>query len=208
MKTFSQKVTNESGFTLVELMIVVAIIGILSAVAVPNFKRYQAKSKTSEAKIQLASAYTAEQAFYGDFGIYHNCLAYMGYDPSNESNSRYFGVGIDVAANIAANSWATATNSGLNPTSCAQTKASAVGETYFDAGKGAGNVISTGANGVNSDNGTISALGTQSATAGDVTFKILALGYISADFAAAGPSVASKYSIDQDKRIIEENPGY
>ncbi len=67
---------GQKGFTLVELMIVVAIIGILSAVAVPNFKRYQAKSKTSEAKIQLAAAYTAEQSFYGDFGIFGNCLSY------------------------------------------------------------------------------------------------------------------------------------
>ena len=45
---------SKKGFTLVELMVVVAIIGVLTSVAIPNFKRYQAKSKTSEAKIQLA----------------------------------------------------------------------------------------------------------------------------------------------------------
>lgn len=94
-----KKLNNESGFTLVELMIVVAIIGVLSAVAVPNFKKYQAKAKTSEAKVQLAAAYTALQAFYGDFGAYSTCLAYMGFDPGNEWNSRYYGVGFGATTN-------------------------------------------------------------------------------------------------------------
>jgi type IV pilus assembly protein PilA len=71
---------NQKGFSLVELMIVVAIIGILSAVAIPNFKKYQAKSKTSEAKLQLAGAFTAEQSFFADEDAYHTCLAQMGYE--------------------------------------------------------------------------------------------------------------------------------
>jgi len=47
MKSFFQSLKRQDGFTLVELMVVVAIIGLLSAVAVPNFKKYQAKAKTS-----------------------------------------------------------------------------------------------------------------------------------------------------------------
>lgn len=73
---------NPSGFTLVELMVVVAIIGILSAIAVPNFKKYQAKSKQSEAKIQLAALYNSEVGTQSDYDTYGTCLPLMGYEQS------------------------------------------------------------------------------------------------------------------------------
>jgi type IV pilus assembly protein PilA len=73
---------NPSGFTLVELMVVVAIIGILSAIAVPNFKKYQAKSKQSEAKIQLAAIYNSEVGAQSDYDTYATCLLKMGYEQS------------------------------------------------------------------------------------------------------------------------------
>lgn len=73
---------NPSGFTLVELMVVVAIIGILSAIAVPNFKKYQAKSKQSEAKIQLAAIYNSEVGTQADYDTYATCLNLMGYEQS------------------------------------------------------------------------------------------------------------------------------
>ncbi|MBL6990981.1 MAG: pilin, partial [Bacteriovoracaceae bacterium] len=81
-----------SGFTLVELMVVVAIIGILSAIAIPNFKKYQAKSKTSEAKIRLASLYMAETSALTDYDTYASCLAEIGfeYDPNG---SHFYAVG-------------------------------------------------------------------------------------------------------------------
>jgi type IV pilus assembly protein PilA len=71
---------NSSGFTLVELMVVVAIIGILSAIAVPNFKKYQNKSKQSEAKIQLASVYTTEVSAQADYDAFGTCLSDLGYE--------------------------------------------------------------------------------------------------------------------------------
>lgn len=54
------------GFTLIELMIVVAIIGILAAVAIPAFMRYIRNSKTSEATINLRKIFDGAAAYYSD----------------------------------------------------------------------------------------------------------------------------------------------
>ncbi len=62
--------TSEKGFTLIELMIVVAIIGILAAIAIPNFMRFQLKSKSSEGKVNLAAIRTAEEGYMAEFGAY------------------------------------------------------------------------------------------------------------------------------------------
>ena len=61
--------TRKGGFTLIELMIVVAIIGILAAIAIPNFLRFQLKAKSSEGKTNLAAIRTAEQSYYSEFGV-------------------------------------------------------------------------------------------------------------------------------------------
>ena len=56
--------TNRKGFTLIELMIVVAIIGILAAVAIPGFMQYIKNSKTSEAKTNLKAIGDGALSFY------------------------------------------------------------------------------------------------------------------------------------------------
>src|SRR5450759_2823638 len=66
------KLRSKKGFTLIELMIVVAIIGILAAIAIPNFLRFQAKSKQSEAKGNLGGIFTAEVAYQSEKGFFGN----------------------------------------------------------------------------------------------------------------------------------------
>ena len=61
---------RRGGFTLIELMIVVAIIGILAAIAIPNFLKFQLKAKTSEGKTNLAAIRTAEESVFAEFGAY------------------------------------------------------------------------------------------------------------------------------------------
>ena len=67
------------GFTLVELMVVVAIIGILSAIAIPQYTKYQARARQSEAKVKLAGLYTAEQAYIVEAGQYSANVVTIGY---------------------------------------------------------------------------------------------------------------------------------
>ena len=68
-------------------MVVVAIIGILAAVAIPNFARFTAKSKQSEAKADLAGLYTAERAFQAEWQTFDARFLAVGYAPVG--NMRY-----------------------------------------------------------------------------------------------------------------------
>ena len=64
------KLKGQKGFTLIELMIVVAIIGILAAIAIPNFLQYQMKSRQAEAKTNLGAIRTSEISFQAERSCY------------------------------------------------------------------------------------------------------------------------------------------
>jgi type IV pilus assembly protein PilA len=61
------------GFTLMELLIVIAIIGILAAIAVPQFHQYKARSYDSDTKANLHNLFIACKAYWADVGAGNNC---------------------------------------------------------------------------------------------------------------------------------------
>jgi len=65
---------DERGFTLIELMIVIAIIGILAAIAIPQFSAYRKRSYNSAAQSDVRNIATAQEAYYVDESRYTSAL--------------------------------------------------------------------------------------------------------------------------------------
>jgi type IV pilus assembly protein PilA len=89
---------GKKGFTLIELMIVVAIIGILAAIAIPNFLKFQAKSKQSEAKSNLGAIFTGELAYFGEQNRYGD-FNQINWSPSGTPRYQYMLVAAIAAPN-------------------------------------------------------------------------------------------------------------
>jgi type IV pilus assembly protein PilA len=70
MLTKIRQKLNKKGFTLIELMIVIAIIGILAAIAIPQFASYRQKSYNSASQSDLRNVKTNLEAFYADYQEY------------------------------------------------------------------------------------------------------------------------------------------
>jgi type IV pilus assembly protein PilA len=68
---------KNEGFTLIELMIVIAIIGILAAIAIPQFSAYRQRSYNSAAQADLRNAATAQEAYFVDNQTYTNSTGFL-----------------------------------------------------------------------------------------------------------------------------------
>jgi type IV pilus assembly protein PilA len=79
--------SNEKGWTLAELMIVIAIIGILAAIAIPNYMRYLIKTRQAEAKIFLSSIGRFQELYLIENSTYADSIDNLGF--SSKGKLRY-----------------------------------------------------------------------------------------------------------------------
>lgn len=199
------RITNNKGFSLIELMVVVAIIGILAALGIPQYSKFQAKTRQSEAKASLGSVFTAEVSFYSEWNVYSVDLRNIGFGVSG-AGLRY-ATGFTSTACIAygttnlnapgetaaiSNTWSCGSNVNI---STSATRATWKLPTNFT---------------VASDNCTaVAALptGTSSAcdsTAGTQSFRAVAYGDPNTNI---GANAVDGWTIDQAKVIKNSTPG-
>lgn len=79
---------NNKGFSLIELMVVVAIIAILASFAIPQYQNFQAKARQKEGVMQLSAYYTAAAATFVEAGVYYGQFPVTGFQPAGQLHYR------------------------------------------------------------------------------------------------------------------------
>lgn len=82
------KKRSARGFTLIELMIVVTIIGILSMLAIPGFRQYVYRSRAAEAPAFLGEIGMRQEAYRAEFGVYADCRGQWAPRANTATNGR------------------------------------------------------------------------------------------------------------------------
>src|SRR4026207_1945083 len=98
--------SNRKGLTLIELLIVVVIIGILAAIAIPKFAATKDKAKLGSVKTDLRNMMTAQEAYFSDYAVYGSLAPLV-----TASNFTLSNGNTGAAAGVASGFTATVTNS-------------------------------------------------------------------------------------------------
>lgn len=77
---------KQGGFTLIELMVVVAIIGILAAIAIPSYQDYVLRGNRTEGMALLSDAAARQERYYAQNNTYADTLAKLGLQESSNNN--------------------------------------------------------------------------------------------------------------------------
>ncbi len=116
------------GFTLIELMVVIVIIGVLAAIAIPKFMDASVKAKVSEIPTVLASYEHGELAYLAEKASLSTAIADLVFDATTATNSKWFGY--TYAAGAATNSYTSSNSAGpLGPITAGSTAETQVSNT-------------------------------------------------------------------------------